>query len=92
MYMRVYDFDPQDVEACYLIAQCLRREKKIRQALQWAERCVLREGENLKYLLQAAELNIMLKRFTKAGSFIRRVKQLEPEHQRAAKLEALIHA
>jgi hypothetical protein len=53
---------------------------------------VLREGENLKYLLQAAELNIMLKRFTKAGSFIRRVKQLEPEHQRAAKLEALIHA
>lgn len=91
VYMRVYELDPQDIETCYLIAQCLRREKKIKQALQWAERCVLRDGENLKYLLQAAELNIMMKRFTKAGSFIRRVKELEPEHQRAAKLETMIH-
>ncbi|MFZ5629451.1 MAG: SpoIIE family protein phosphatase [Spirochaetota bacterium] len=91
LYMRVYEIDPQDIETCYLIAQCLRREKKIKQALQWAERCVLRDGENLKYLLQAAELNIMMKRFNKAGSFIRRVKELEPEHQRAAKLETLIH-
>ncbi len=91
LYIRIYDLDPQSVETCYQIAHCLRREKKIRQALQWAERCVLREGENLKYLLQAAELNIMMKRFSKASSYIRRVKELEPEHQRAAKLETLIH-
>ncbi len=91
LYMRVYEIDPQDIETCFLIAQCLRREKKIKQALQWAERCVLRDGENLKYLLQAAELNIMMKRFTKAGSYVRRVKELEPEHQRAAKLETMIH-
>jgi len=91
LYMRAYEIDPQDIDTCYLIAQSLRREKKIRQALQWAERCVLRDGENLQYLLQAAELNIMMKRFTKAGSYIRRVKELEPEHQRAAKLETLIH-
>lgn len=90
LYMQLYDLEPENVETCYLIAQCLRREKKIKQALQWAERCVLRAGENLKYLLQAAELNIMMKRFNKASGYIRRVKELEPEHTRAAKLETLL--
>ncbi|MBS0616899.1 MAG: SpoIIE family protein phosphatase [Spirochaetes bacterium] len=88
--MQIYESDPQDLELCFLIAQGLRREKKIRQALQWAERCVLRDGTQLKYLLQAAELNIMVKRFGKARGYIRRVQDLEPEHQRAAKLETLI--
>lgn len=90
LYMQAFELNPQDVEICYFIAQNFRREKKIKPALQWAERCVLREGENLKYLLQAAELNIMMKRFNKARGFIQRVKELEPEHQRAAKLETMI--
>lgn len=92
LLMRAYELDTQEIETCYAIAQCLRREKKIKQALQWAERCVLRDGENLKYLLQAAELNIMMKRFLKASGYIRRVKALEPQHQRAAKLETLMQA
>ena len=92
LYMQAFELNPQDVEICYFIAQNFRREKKIKPALQWAERCVLREGENLKYLLQAAELNIMMKRFNKARGFIQRVKELEPEHQRAAKLETMILA
>jgi tetratricopeptide (TPR) repeat protein len=89
-FMRLYDADPQDIEMCFRVAQSLRRDKKIKAALQWAERCVLRDSENLKYLLQAAELNIMMKRFSKARSYINRVQDLEPEHQRAAKLETMI--
>jgi len=90
LYTRLYEVNPIDVELCYLIAQSLRREKKIKLALQWAERCVLREPSELKYLLQAAELNIMIKRPSKAKGYIRRVLELEPEHQRAAKLETMI--
>lgn len=88
--VQVYDMRPQDIEICYLIAQNLRREKKIKAALQWAERAVLRDGHNLQYLLLAAELNIMVRRAGKAQGYLRRVLDLEPEHQRAAKLETMI--
>lgn len=89
-YMRLHDLNPHDLEICYNIAQVLRREKKIKQALHWAERCVLREGEELKYLLQAAELNIMMRRAAKARGYIRRVLELDPEHSRAAQLQAMV--
>ncbi|MFO1471828.1 MAG: SpoIIE family protein phosphatase [Turneriella sp.] len=89
-YAELYELNPEDVEVCFLIAQSLRREKKIKAALQWAERALLRDSENLKYLLQAAELNIMMKRPSKARGYIRRVLELEPEHQRAAKLQTMI--
>lgn len=89
-YAELYELNPEDVEVCFLIAQNLRREKKIKAALQWAERAVLRDSENLKYLLQAAEINIMMKRASKARGYIRRVLELEPEHQRAAKLQTMI--
>ena len=89
-YLRLHDLNPHDLEVCYNIAQTLRREKKIKQALQWAERCVLREGEELRYLLQAAELNIMMRRAAKARSYIRRVLELDPEHSRAAQLQAMV--
>ncbi|MBX3721053.1 MAG: SpoIIE family protein phosphatase [Turneriella sp.] len=89
-YMRLHDLNPHDLEICYNIAQVLRREKKIKQALHWAERCVLREGEELKYLLQAAELNIMMRRAAKARGYIRRVLELDPQHQRAAQLQTMV--
>ncbi|AFM12713.1 SpoIIE family protein phosphatase [Turneriella parva] len=90
LLMQIYEMRPQDIEICYLIAQNLRREKKIKAALQWAERAVLRDGHNLQYLLLAAELNIMVRRANKAQGYLRRVLELEPEHQRAAKLETMI--
>lgn len=90
LLMQVYEMRPQEVELCYLIAQNLRREKKIKAALQWAERAVLRDGHNLQYLLLGAELNIMVRRANKAQGYLRRVLELEPEHQRAAKLETMI--
>lgn len=89
-YMRLHDLNPHDLEICYNIAQVLRREKKIKQALHWAERCVLREGEELKYLLQAAELNIMMRRAAKARGYIRRVLELDPQHQRAVQLQTMV--
>jgi tetratricopeptide (TPR) repeat protein len=89
-FTQVYELDPQDLEACYLIAQCLRREKKIRVGIQWAERCVLREPENVQFLLLAAELNIMVRRAGKARGLIGRILALEPLHQRAAKLESMV--
>ena len=52
--------------------------------------CVLREGEELKYLLQAAELNIMMRRAAKARGYIRRVLELDPQHQRAAQLQTMV--
>jgi hypothetical protein len=90
IYLRLNDLNPHDLDVCYMIAQTLRREKKIKLALQWAERCVLREGENLKYLLLAAELNIMVRRASKARGYIRRVLELDPDHQRAAKLQTMV--
>jgi Skp family chaperone for outer membrane proteins len=87
---QLYEYDPMDVDVCYQIAQNLRREKKIKAALQWAERAVLRNGHNLQYLLLAAELNIMARRAHKARGYLRRVLELEPEHQRAVKLETMI--
>jgi Stage II sporulation protein E (SpoIIE)/7TM diverse intracellular signalling len=90
VYLKLHDLNPHDLETCYNIAQVLRREKKIKLALQWAERCVLREGEELKYLLQAAELNIMMRRAAKARGYIRRVLELDPEHQRAAQLQTMV--
>ncbi len=90
VYMRLHDLNPHDLEVCYNIAQTLRREKKIKLALQWAERCVLREGEELRYLLVAAELNIMMRRGAKARGYIRRVLELDPEHQRAAQLQTMV--
>ncbi len=88
--VQLYDQNPMDIGLCYEIAQNLRREKKIKAAMQWAERAVLRDGHNLQYLLLAAELNIMVRRAHKARGYLRRVLELEPEHQRAAKLETMI--
>lgn len=89
-YAALYELNPEDIELCFFIAQNLRREKKIKAALQWAERAVLRDSENLKYLLQAAEINIMMKRHGKARGYIRRVLEVEPAHLRAVKLQTMI--
>lgn len=90
LYLKLNSLLPLELDFCYRIAQCLRRDRKIRQALQWAERCVLREPDNLHYLLLAAELNIMVRRFQKAGSYLRRVRKLYPDHERAVRLESLL--
>jgi len=74
---------PQDVFLLQRMALLLKKRKKLKEALEFAQRCVALEPDNVKHHLLVAEISGLLGEEETAIRAYERALDLDPQHKRA---------
>ena len=85
-----HELNPEDTKTLYLLSYVLWKNRMMKKAAESAERLMLREPENVTYLLHFARVSLSMKNFIEADKILDRIFKLDPDNKRANKLKKLL--
>ncbi len=81
---------PDDLDMLYLVSYCLKKLKKYESALDYAERLKIREPSNILYMLNLAEIHLVMGNTHKAQEIADCIRNIEVDNDKLLLLDEAI--
>ncbi|MCP4137812.1 MAG: response regulator [bacterium] len=91
LYIEEYiDLRPEETEFIYIASYCFKKAGDLKRAAELAQRIVLRDPEETRYLMHLARIYTEQNKFVKADIILDEVLQVKPDHSKAQSLKDLV--
>lgn len=83
---------PDDLDMLYLVSYCQKKLKKYELALDYAERLKIREPNNILYMVNLAEIHLILGNTHKAQEIANYIRTIDADNEKLLLLEEAIQS
>ena len=83
---------PDDLDMLYLVSYCHKKLKKYELALDYAERLKIREPNNILYMVNLAEIHLILGNTLKAQEIANFIRTIDADNDKLLLLEEAIQS